>query len=89
MKFPNTCYRFQLAEHKIRGFPLAVPRVKPPPKEAPLKLVEGKKKEEWTTIGHKGKAPSTPKFSHVAIVLVPPISIGAQTPAIVGMQVVF
>lgn len=35
-------------------FPLAMPRVKPMPKEAPTKLIEGKK-EEWTTVGRKGK----------------------------------
>ena len=66
-----------------------MPRVKPLLKEVPFKPEEGKQKEEYTTIGCKGKAPLDPKHSYVTIVLVSPISIGTQTPGIVGMQVIF
>ena len=71
-------------KHKIRDFPLVVPSIKPPPKEAPAKLEEGKK-EKWTTIGCKGKAHLSPKYSYATIILVAPISIGAHTPTYVGM----
>ena len=46
-------------EHKIWDFPLVMPRVKPAPKEAPVKQAEGKK-EEWVTIGCKVKVALTP-----------------------------
>ena len=37
LNLPNTCYRCQSAEHKIRDYPLVTPRVKPMPKDAPVK----------------------------------------------------
>lgn len=37
LNLPNTCYRCQSTEHKIRDFPLATPRVKLLPKMAPAK----------------------------------------------------
>ena len=83
MNLLNTCYRCQLAEHKIKDCPLALPRVESSLKEAPTKPVEGKK-EEWITVGHKGKAPLTPfspKQSFAVVTMVPPIAIGSQTPA--------
>ena len=46
-------------KHKIKDCPLAMPRVKSPPKEALAKLVEGKK-EEWIIVGYKGKASLSP-----------------------------
>ena len=56
-----------------------MPRVKPPPKEALAKPAEGKK-EEWVTVGRKGKTsltPSAPKQSFAVVAVVPPISTGA------------
>ena len=69
---------------------MATPRVKSLPKEAPGKLVEGKK-EEWVIVGRKGKAsltPSAPKQSFAVVIVVSPISIGVQTSASVGTHMV-
>lgn len=66
-------------EHKIRDFPLAMPRVKP----QPAKKAEGKK-EEWVTFGCKEK-PSfnhlAPKKSYAVVTIIPPIPTGVSTPA--------
>ena len=89
LKLPNTYYRCQLAEHKIRDFPLVTPRVKPAPKEVPIKQAEGKK-VEWVTVGCKGKVtlnPFPPKQSYTVVAIVPPIPTGASVPASVGTQV--
>ena len=88
LNLPNTYYRCQSMEHKIRDCPLAMPRVKPMPKEALAKPVEGKK-EEWVIVGRKGKAPSNPlppKHSNDAITTVPPIPTGASIPVSIGTQ---
>ena len=73
LNLPTTCYRCQSVEHKIGDFPLAVP-IKPPPKDALIKPAKGKQKEEWTTVGCKGKAPLAPKQSYVVVISVPCIS---------------
>ena len=73
-------------EHKIKDYPLAMPRAKSSPKEALAKFVDCKK-EEWVTIGCKGKAsstPSAPKQSFAEITVVPPISLGVPTPVNLG-----
>ena len=88
LNLPNTYYRCQSAEHKIWDCPLVTPRVKPAPKEAPVKPAEGKK-EEWVTVGRKGKVtlnPLPPKQSYTVVAAVPPIPTGASTPASVGTQ---
>ena len=90
LNLPNTCYRCQSAEHKIKDYPLATPRVKSPPKVAPAKQAEGKK-EEWVTVGGKGKPvganPLAPKPSYAAVTVIPPISTDVSTPASVEKPV--
>ena len=67
---------------------MATPRAESLPKEALAKPVEGKK-EEWVTVGHKGKASSTPlapKYSFAKVTVVPPILPGVQSPVNLGTQ---
>ena len=88
MNLPNTCYRCQSMEHKIRDFPLAMSRVKSMPKEAPTKPAKGKK-EEWVTVGRKGKVtlnPLPPKKLYVVVIAVPPIPIEASISTSVVIQ---
>lgn len=88
LNLPNTYYRCQSAEHKIKDCPLAVPRTKPPPKDASSQPVEARKeedgkKDEWVTVGHRNKP-------HKQLVLAPishppPIDnmVSLQTPVII------
>ena len=89
MNLPNTCYRCQSAEQKILDCPLVTPRVNLAPKEPHVKQAEGKK-EEWVTVGRKGKVtlnPLPPKQSYAAVTAVLPSPTRASTLASVGTQV--
>lgn len=67
-------------EHKIRDCSLAILKIKPPVKETNSQLVEGAKKDEWTTVVLKGK-------KYVASAQNPPIGSGFQPMTEPPMQI--
>ena len=59
------------------------------PRDAPVKQAKGKK-EEWVTVGCKGKVtlnPLHPKPSYAAVTAVPPLLAGVSTTPSVGTPV--
>ncbi|XP_057871173.1 uncharacterized protein LOC131077647 [Cryptomeria japonica] len=78
LNLPNTCYRYQSTNHKIRDCPLATPKLKPLVKESSSRPVDGAKKDEWTTVVRKGKtlavsAQKTPVGSNSQPMTDPPV----------------